>query len=70
MCFILFYIILYYCILAFISFRSWCVLGAVLWDESLEAANTAKYQRNTLVWFVNSRHSVHSVTPREPTTFR
>eukprot|EP00854_Cymbomonas_tetramitiformis_P020416 gene20416-24454_t len=32
--------------------------------KDLKLAATAPYKKNTLVWFINSDHSVHAVTPR------
>eukprot|EP00959_Pyramimonas_sp_CCMP1952_P095626 1998840-Pyramimonas_sp.AAC.1 len=36
----------------------------------LEETERAVYQKNTLVWFVNSQKAIHSVTKRSPTTSR
>ncbi|KAK3244253.1 hypothetical protein CYMTET_46127 [Cymbomonas tetramitiformis] len=37
--------------------------------RDLNVINTAKYEANTLAWFVNTPYAVHAVTPRQPTKF-
>ena len=38
--------------------------------KDLEVVNTAHFEKNTLVWFINAFTSVHAVTPRSPTKYR
>jgi hypothetical protein len=38
--------------------------------SQLDTVETAKYEKNALVFFLNSERAIHSVTPRQPTPFR